>query len=439
MISTKHLIYLTALGAFGALSGIDTALSQTLQLSTGTNSGSGVLGTGINVGTSTPGTGILGTGVVVDTTGASGGVLGTGATVGTTNPGSGVLGTGVTVGTTDPTTGVLGTGITVGTTNPGSGVLGTGVTIGTSPTTGVLGTGVTVGTTNPGGGVLGTGVTVGTNPTAGVGGTGTTVGIGGTGDGTGTNAGGAGTGTAFDASALTLRLSRLEQDVANIPLRGTDTAGRGVPVTTGADAIAVGAGASAGGNNATALGTAANAAGTNATALGHAASATQDNAVAIGANARTTRANQVAIGAGGSTYTMAGLPSAASRATQSGATQFVTTDAAGNLATSGYGPGNLAAMEGRLGTVEANVSRLQRDMRGAYQGTALALALTGAVLPEGKTFAVSANFGAYHGETGFGASGIARVSDNVFVSGGVGVGTSGQSNVAGRGGVTVAW
>ncbi len=48
------------------------------------------------------------------------------------------------------------------------------------------------------------------------------------------------------------------------------------------------------------------------------------------------------------------------------------------------------------------------------------------MLPEGKNFAVSTNFGTYRGETGFGASGVARITDNVFVSGGIGLGTSGQ-------------
>ncbi len=136
---------------------------------------------------------------------------------------------------------------------------------------------------------------------------------------------------------------------------------------------------------------------------------------------------------------MAGLGSAESQAAQSGPTQFVTTDANGNLATSSYGPSSIAALDGRVGALEASVGRLQRDVRGAYQGTAIALALTGAVLPAGKNFAVSTSFGTSHGETGFGASGIARISDNLFISGGVGVSTSGQANVAGRGGLTLAW
>ncbi len=44
----------------------------------------------------------------------------------------------------------------------------------------------------------------------------------------------------------------------------------------------------------------------------------------------------------------------------------------GNLATSGYGPSHIAALDGRVGNLETTVSQLQRDMRGAYQGTAIA-------------------------------------------------------------------
>lgn len=381
-------------------------------------------------------------------TGAGSGVLGTGLTVGTTAPGGGVLGTGLTVGTTGS---LLGTGVTVGSTNPGDGVLGTGVTVGTSAPGGALGTGIVVGTTGPGDGLLGTGLTLGTTTATGPGGGPTgqpldpTTPTTGPGEVVTIDSGGPGAGF----GDIALRLSRLEQQMGaaqDVPLRGTDTSRAGTPRATGRDAVAGGHGAAASGNGATAMGTGANAAGDGSVALGRNASATQAGSVAIGTGARTSRAGQVALGSGQSTYTMAGIASSASRAAQNGATEFITTDAAGNLAASGYGPGNIAALEGRVdalggrvGALESSVGRLQREMRGAYQGTAIALALTGAVLPAGKSFAVSTSFGTYRGETGFGASGVARISDNLFVSGGVGFSTSGQANVAGRGGVTLAW
>ena len=422
----------TLIGTVLLVSCVGPARAQLLRGLLDSDPGTGVLGTGLTLGTTSPGTGILGTGLSVSTTG-TGGLLGTGVTVGTTNPGNGALGTGVTVGATG-TAGVLGTGVAVGTTRPGDGLLGTGVTLGTTTATVPSGgpTGLPLG---PSGQPLGSaGQPLG--PTASTTRPGEVVTI----DSGGTGAFG----------DLPLRLSKLEQQVSGVirglPLRGTDTSQGGPPRATGQDALAGGHGASAAGAGATALGTGASAAGDGSIAVGRNASAAQADAVAIGAGARTTRAGQVALGTAQSSYTMAGLASAASRNAQSGPTQFVTTDAAGNLAAAGYGPASIAALDGRVdaldgrvGTLESSVGRLQRDMRGAYQGTAIALALTGAVLPAGKAFAVSTSFGTYRGETGFGASGVARLTDNLFVSGGVGFSTSGQANVAGRGGLTLAW
>ncbi|WP_267360901.1 MULTISPECIES: hypothetical protein [unclassified Methylobacterium] len=215
---------------------------------------------------------------------------------------------------------------------------------------------------------------------------------------------------------------------------------------TAENATALGRSATARGTGATAVGVGAGAQGADSVAIGHGAQAAHDNAVALGAGVATTRANQVAIGASSQTYTLAGLTSAQSAAMQTGPTGFVTTDASGNLATSSFGPSSIDAISGRLGTLEGDVAglqaatlQLQRDVRSAFQGTAIALALSGAVLPEGKAYAVSANFGTYRGQGAFGAAGIARISDNLYASGGVGFATNGPSNIGGRGGITVAW
>jgi autotransporter adhesin len=220
----------------------------------------------------------------------------------------------------------------------------------------------------------------------------------------------------------------------------------GFASATADNATALGRSANASGTGATAVGMNAAAQGTDSIAIGRAAQASQDNAVAIGSGVATTRANQVAIGTSRQTYTLAGLPSAESAAAQSGATNFVTTDSSGNLAAANYGPASLDALSTRIGNLEGSVTglqiateRLQRDMRTSFQGTAIALSLAGAVLPEGKNYAVSANFGAFHGESAFGASGIARISNNLFASAGIGMATSGRNNVGARGGVTMAW
>ena len=220
----------------------------------------------------------------------------------------------------------------------------------------------------------------------------------------------------------------------------------GFATATADNATALGRSANASGTGSTAVGVGANAQGAESLAIGHTAQAAQDNAVAIGTGTATTRANQVAIGTSRQTYTLAGLPSDQSAAAQLGATNFVTTDAAGNLAASQFGPSSFDALNARIGSLEGNVAglqvatlRLQRDMRTAFQGTAIALSLAGAVLPEGKNYAVSANFGAFHGESAFGATGTARINDSLFASAGIGMATSGRNNVGARGGVTMAW
>lgn len=403
----------------------------------------------------------------LDTTGS---ILGTGVTVGTTSPGNGVLGTGLNVATTGGS--VLGTGLTVGTTNPGRGVLGTGLTVGTTGN-GVLGTGLTVGTTGPGDGLLGTGLTLGT---AGSGGTGP---IGGCptcpgGGGTGGQGVYIVTGNVTQSQSQTivadLRLSQISNVTA---VNANNTSALAAPVATGGDALAVGYGATATGASATAIGTGssaanagsvavgygasspgavatavgtgasatgagssaygyaasasgagataigvnASAAGNGSVALGNGAAANQSNTTAIGNSVQTTRADQVAIGNANNTYTFAGIASQASASAQSGATNFVTTDAGGNLAASQYGPSTIAALgnrvdsaEARIGSVENRVGDLENktaalgryaieSRKEARQGAALAIAMATAPLPSapGKT-TWATNVGTYRGE-----------------------------------------
>src|SRR5205085_10070869 len=69
-----------------------------------------------------------------------------------------------------------------------------------------------------------------------------------------------------------------------------------------------------------------------ATAIGAGAQATFANSTAIGAGASASAPNQIALGSAANTYQAAGVASAASLAAQSGPISFVTTDAAGHLA-----------------------------------------------------------------------------------------------------------
>jgi autotransporter adhesin len=223
----------------------------------------------------------------------------------------------------------------------------------------------------------------------------------------------------------------------NNPIAANNTSGFASPTATGADALAVGYGASSAGARAASFGTGATASGeggsafgANASAsaqngtsvgsqsvasgvgatavgagataaadatvaVGSAASATHTGSTAIGAGATTTRANQVAVGTQQSTYTMAGIGSAQSVAAQNGPTRFVTSDAAGNLATSAFDPG---AITNQLNGLTQDFAALRKETR---QGVASAMAMGAAPMPSapGKT-SWAINTATYMGEWG---------------------------------------
>jgi hypothetical protein len=197
---------------------------------------------------------------------------------------------------------------------------------------------------------------------------------------------------------------------------------------TGVNAIAIGAGATATGSIAVGVGASAANGGA---AFGDGASATFANSSAIGPGASATRANQVMLGTASNTYTLAGVSSAASLAAQSGPTRVVTADANGNLATATFSPGDIS-------TLQANVGVLQSQMKQAFEGTAIAVAMAGSSLPSDKRFAISSNWGTFRGQNAGSFLAQARVNDYVVLNGGVGFGFA-QGGVAGRGGVTLSW
>ncbi|WP_244625636.1 hypothetical protein [Methylobacterium mesophilicum] len=416
----------------GLSGGLFTSPAQA-QLLRGTldTSGGGILGTGLGISTSAPGSGLLGTGLQVSTGGT--GLLGTGLGLGTTAPGSGVLGTGLQVGTSG--TGVLGTGLLVGTTGPGDGLLGTGLTLGTAGTGGGCGTcgGGGTGGGGTGGGqnvfILTGNVTqsqgqtvvsdlrltsfseisgVAANNTSGqagpsaTGGDALAVGYGASASGTAATAVGTGA-SASNTGSVALGYAAAAQGVGSTAI-GTASAALG----DGSTALGFAAGAT--GSGSTAIGAAASAAGNSSVALGNGAGADQGNAIAIGANVKTTRAGQVAIGNAGNTYTLAGIASQASAAAQSGPTNFVTTDANGNLAASAYGPSTIAGLGSRIDSVQSQVNNLEaktdavqryaiQTRKEARQGVAMAIAMATAPMPSapGKT-TWATNGATYRGE-----------------------------------------
>lgn len=192
----------------------------------------------------------------------------------------------------------------------------------------------------------------------------------------------------------------------------------------GSTNIAIGANATASGNQSSsmAIGTGATASGTNAIAVGTSANAAHANAAAFGNGAATTRTNQQVFGTASNTYTLSGLASAASKAAQSGATHFVTSDAQGNLATSNV-------------SVETIVRRSEK----ALTGVAMAFAMAGVptLLPS-ETFAMTANWGTFEGENGLALNATLRIANNVQLNGGVAYGLN-EELAGGRAGLRVGW
>ncbi len=207
---------------------------------------------------------------------------------------------------------------------------------------------------------------------------------------------------------------------------------------TGSAALSLGNGSVASGSSTLAMGNNAQATSTGAIAIGSGSVASADNSVAIGNGSVATRADQVSLGSAQSTYTMAGLASSASRAAQSGSTRFVTSDAAGNLAASDFGPDTLFALDSRTTALETNITALLQGQKRADAGTAIALAMGGTLMPPDMNVALSFNMATYNGQQGFSGSVVAKVAPNIWLNVGAAAGTA-KGSEGGRAGVTFGW
>jgi autotransporter adhesin len=234
-----------------------------------------------------------------------------------------------------------------------------------------------------------------------------------------------------------------------IGFNSASTGANAIAIGTGAVAtgsVAVGAGASAA-NGGAAFGDGATATGVAATAIGPGATATFANSTAIGNGAVATATNPVTIGPATNTYRMAGITSAASLAAQSGPTNFVTTDASGNLAASNFSPTAIASLQSQAASLQSQANALQSQVLDnrmeARTGTAVALAAGSMpALQPGRKFALSAGYGNFEGANAFGIGATALLYDgkSFAVVGNVGgaVGLE-RSAGGGRGAVSFQW
>ena len=87
----------------------------------------------------------------------------------------------------------------------------------------------------------------------------------------------------------------------------------------------------------------------------------------------------------------------------------------------------------------AAIGRHEKRIDENTEGVALALAVSGGVsFPNTKAFAVSGGWGTFEGSHALGFGAIGRVSDKVYLTGGVGMGLE-NSTVGGRAGFLFAW
>jgi hypothetical protein len=126
-----------------------------------------------------------------------------------------------------------------------------------------------------------------------------------------------------------------------------------------------------------------------------------------------------------------------------------------NLTVSGPGNGGTATnidMGGNVvhdvatpivGTDATNKAYVDKGLNKAYEGTAIALAISQPVFLPGQTFAMRGGWGGYEGQNAFGVSVAGVIAHNTFgygstvsLDGGIG---AGNSSVAGKAGVTVGF
>jgi len=205
----------------------------------------------------------------------------------------------------------------------------------------------------------------------------------------------------------------------------------------GSSNIAIGSHADALGNGAenTAVGANSIATGNNSSAFGAGAQAPFINSAAFGAGAVATRPNQQVFGTSSNTYTLPGLTSQTSVAAQSGPTQLVTTDAAGNLAATAFSSTGLASAS----DLTALSARVDQKVNKALTGTAMAFAMSASpTLLPGKKFALSANWGTFQGQNGTALTGAVRLYKDVQLNAAFAYGFR-ENMAGGRAGVGFQW
>jgi hypothetical protein len=100
--------------------------------------------------------------------------------------------------------------------------------------------------------------------------------------------------------------------------------------------------------------------------------------------------------------------------------------------------GNVADLSSAISAQAQRIDSAFRAIDRTTEGVAVAIALGGLVLPQGKDFAVGANYGYFDSKQAFAAQTALRLNDVLLLNGGVGLGLD-TSQLGGRVGVMAAW
>ncbi len=169
------------------------------------------------------------------------------------------------------------------------------------------------------------------------------------------------------------------------------------------------------------------------------------NTVVVGVNPTT--------GAAGSSVTTSTGYVGIGTSTAGGPTGMLVTNAIGTKEFLANSTGLISAEGNRvqdvatpiLGTDAANKAYVDKGVNKAYEGTAIALAISQPVFLPGQSFAMRAGWGAYESQNAFGVSAAGVIARDVFgygstvaLDGGVGVGGN-YNGVAGKAGLTIGF
>jgi hypothetical protein len=101
---------------------------------------------------------------------------------------------------------------------------------------------------------------------------------------------------------------------------------------------------------------------------------------------------------------------------------------------------NVSQLSSIAAGISSQIGGLQTQINQANSGIAMAMAMGGGFLPDNKTFAVAANYGGFAGQNALGLTGLARLTDNLVLSGSLGYTVVNETTqLGGRVGVQLAW